>query len=125
MGAMDKLSTITVGEDNILEGDMEEMLFAGTERIIRELPEKPRMIMIFTSCIHHFMAVNYHRVYKLLQDKYPEIDFVDCYMDPIMRRTAPVVPSLWRQLHRVLKPVDNLNPKQVNLIGNCFPHQKD
>ncbi len=125
MGAMDKLSTITVGEDNILEGDMEEMLYAGTERIIRELPRKPRMIMIFTSCIHHFMAVNYHRVYKLLQDKYPEIDFVDCYMDPIMRRTAPVVPSLWRQLHRALKPVDGLNLKQVNLIGNCFPHKKE
>lgn len=125
MGAMDKLSTITVGEDNILEGDMEEMLYAGTERIIRQLPVKPRMIMIFTSCIHHFMAVNYRRIYKLLQEKYPDIDFVDCYMDPIMRRTAPVVPSLWRQMHRVLKPAEALNPRQVNYIGNCFPHHKE
>ncbi len=122
MGAMDKLSTITVGEDNILEGDMEEMLLEGTEQIIRELPEKPRMMMIFTSCIHHFMAVNYRRVYKILERKYPEIDFIDCYMDPIMRRTAPVIPSLWRQMHRVLKPSDQKDPVQVNLIGNCFPH---
>ena len=128
MGAMDKLSTITVGEDNILEGDMEEMLLEGTERIIRELPVKPRMMMIFTSCIHHFMAVNYRRVYKILEKKYPEIDFIDCYMDPIMRRTAPVIPSLWRQMHRVLKPVDRslpgtVDPRQVNIIGNCFPHK--
>ncbi len=176
MGRMDKMSTITVGEDNILEGDMEEMLQHGVERIIRELPERPRMMMIFTSCIHHFMAVNYKRVYKILAREYPDIDFVDCYMDPIMRRTNPVVPVLWRQMHRVLRPTKpaepakqdeslqsatasgkselevasqpskssvtsessvaskqpeqaessglsrGRNPKQVNLLANCFPH---
>ena len=170
MGRMDKMSTITVGEDNILEGDMEEMLQHGVERIIRELPERPRMMMIFTSCIHHFMAVNYKRVYKILAREYPDIDFVDCYMDPIMRRTNPVVPVLWRQMHRVLRPIKpaepakqdeslqsatasgkselevasqpskssvaskqpeqaessglscGRNPKQVNLLANCFPH---
>ena len=30
MGAMDRLSTITVGEDNILEGNLEEMILSGT-----------------------------------------------------------------------------------------------
>ena len=124
MGAMDRLSTITVGEDNILEGDMEEALQHGTERIIEELPQRPRMVMIFTSCIHHFMAVNYKRVYRILQKEYPDIDFVDCYMDPIMRRTAPVVPALWRQMHRVLKNVPKVRG-QVNYIGNCFPYGGD
>ena len=97
MGAMDRLSTITVGEDNILDGDMEEALERGTERIIAELPERPRAMLIYTSCVHHFLAVNYQRVYKVLRQKYPDIDFIDCYMDPIMRRTAPAIPSLWRQ----------------------------
>jgi len=119
MGAMDRLSTITVGEDNILEGDMEEALQRGVERIIRELPEKPRAMLIFTSCIHHFMAVNYHRVYKVLRQEFPDIDFIDCYMNPIMRRKAPAVPTLWRQIHRLLKPAEK-NPGQVNLVGNCF-----
>lgn len=122
MGRMDKLSTICIGEDNIIEGDMEEMLYRGVTRIIRELTERPRMMMIFTSCIHHFMAVNYKRVYRILQKEYPDIDFIDCYMDPIMRRTNPVVPALWRQMHRVLKPSAHRNRKQVNYIGNCFPH---
>ena len=121
MGAMDRLSTITVGEDNILEGDMEEALQNGTERIIAELPERPRAMLIYTSCIHHFLAVNYHRVYRILRDKYPDIDFIDCYMDPIMRRKSPAVPSLWRQIHRLLKP-SPLTKEQVNLVGNCFPY---
>ena len=121
MGAMDRLSTITVGEDNILEGDMEEALQRGTERIIAELPVRPRAMLIFTSCVHHFLAVNYQRVYRVLREKYPDIDFIDCYMDPIMRRTAPAVPSLWRQIHRLLKPAEK-NPRQVSLVGNCFPY---
>ena len=121
LGAMDRLSTITVGEDNILEGDMEEALYRGTKRILEELPTRPRAMLIYTSCIHHFMAVNYQRIYKILRKEYPDIDFIDCYMDPIMRRTAPAVPSLWRQIHRLLKPTER-KPDQVNLVGNCFPY---
>ncbi len=124
MGAMDRLSTITVGEDNILEGDMEEALQRGTERVIAELPTRPRAMLIYTSCIHHFMAVNYHRVYKILREKYPDIDFIDCYMNPIMRRTAPAIPSLWRQMHRLLKPGEKVEG-QANYVGNCFPHGDD
>ena len=120
MGAMDRLSTITVGEDNILEGDMEEALQRGTERIIAELPVRPRALLIYTSCIHHFLAVNYQRVYRILREKYPDIDFIDCYMDPILRRTAPAIPSLWRQIHRLLRPGQTPNPRQVNYVGNCF-----
>ncbi len=120
MGAMDKLSTITVGEDNILEGDMEETLHEGTKKVIESLPERPRMMMIFTSCIHHFLAVNYQRIYRLLRKEYPDIDFVDCYMHPIMRRTLPPVPTLWRQMYRVLQPADK-DPGQVNVIGCDFP----
>jgi len=122
MGAMNRLSTITVGEDNILEGDMEEALQRGTERIIAELPERPRAMLIFTSCVHHFLAVNYQRVYRVLRQKYPDIDFIDCYMDPIMRRTKPAIPNLWQQIHRLHKPVNGGRTSQVNYIGNCFAY---
>ncbi len=119
MGAMDQMSTITVGEDNILEGNMEEELHEGTRKILDSLPVKPRMVMIFTSCIHHFLAVNYQRVYRLLRQEYPDIDFVDCYMDPIMRRTAPPDPTLRRQIYRVIGKADH-DPSAVNFIGNEF-----
>ena len=124
MGAMDRLSTITVGEDNILDGDMEEQLQRGCERIIRELPERPRAMLVYTSCVHHFLAVNYQRIYKILRQEYPDIDFIDCYMDPIMRRTKPAVPNLWRQIHRLLQPAEQ-DRKQVNLVGNCFVYGPD
>ena len=123
MNAMDRLSTITVGEDNILEGNMEETLQEGVEKVIASLPERPRMIMVFISCIHHFLAANYQRVYKVLREEYPDIDFVDAYMDPIMRRKTPAVPSLTRQTYRVLQPAEH-KPHQINYIGNWFPTEK-
>ena len=119
MGAMDQMSTITVGEDNILEGNMEEELHDGVVKILSSLEKKPRMVMVFTSCIHHFLAVNYQRVYKILRKEYPDIDFVDCYMDPIMRRTSPPDPSLRRQITRVLRPLEQ-DSRSVNFIGNEF-----
>nr|WP_034909278.1 nitrogenase component 1 [[Eubacterium] cellulosolvens] len=119
MGAMDRLSTIAVGEDNILEGDMEETLQKGVEKVIATLPEKPRMILIFISCIHHFLAANYQRVYRILRKKYPDIDFVDAYMDPIMRKKTPPIPCLIRQIYRVMENGEK-NKRQVNYIGNWF-----
>ncbi len=129
MEAMTRLSTIAVGEDNILNGDLEEQVLHGTEKIIESLAQngrRPRMIMIFTSCIHHFLAVNYQRVYRKLREEYPDIDFIDCYMDPIMRRKTPPMASLKRQMLRVLKPVgsENLVEKQANFVGNCFPMEE-
>lgn len=122
--AMKKLSTITVGEDNILNGDMEEELRYGTEQILDHLEERPRMVMIFTSCIHHFLAVDYQRVYRMLRKEYPDIDFVDCYMDPIMRRKNPPDPSLRRQVLRVLKPMEK-EKNHAAFVGSCFPMQED
>lgn len=118
--AMGRLSTITVGEDNILRGDMEEQILEGTRHIIESLNSRPRMIMIFTSCIHHFLAVNYRRVYAKLREDYPDIDFIDCYMDPIMRKKNPPMASLRRQMMRPLK-VEAGCPGEVSYIGNCFP----
>lgn len=124
MEAMSKLSTIAVGEDNILNGDLEEQVLHGAERIIETLAKRPRMVMIFTSCIHHFLAVNYQRVYRRLREEYPDIDFIDCYMNPIMKRKTPPMPSLRRQILRVLKPAGELDNKQVSFVGNCFPMQE-
>lgn len=125
MGVFDRLSTITVGEDNILDGDLEERILYGTRKILNTLNRKPTVVFIFTSCIHHFMAANYQRVYKILRLEYPTISFIDAYMDPIMRKKTPPLPCLQRQIYRVLQPTD-LKENQCNFIDNWFyPENND
>lgn len=120
MGAMDRLSTITVGEDNILEGNLEEMILSGTRKILHTLKKKPTVVFIFTSCIHHFMAADFMRVYRILREEFSDIAFIDAYMDPIMRKKTPPLPSLQRQVFRMFNDV-NKDEDQSSFIDNWFP----
>lgn len=119
MGAMDRLSTITVGEDNILEGNLEEMILSGTRKILHTLKRKPTVVFIFTSCIHHFMAADFMRVYRILRKEFPDIAFIDAYMDPIMRKKTPPLPSLQRQVFRMFENVEK-KEGQCSFIDNWF-----
>lgn len=120
MGAMDRLSTITVGEDNILEGNLEEMILSGTRKILHTLRKKPTVVFIFTSCIHHFMAADFMRVYRILRKEFPDIAFIDAYMDPIMRKKTPPLPSLQRQVFRMFADVNKCE-EQCSFMDNWFP----
>ena len=63
MNASDRFSTIAVCENNVLEGDMEALIIDGTEDILNKLPKMPKAVLIFTSCIHKFMACDLDFVY--------------------------------------------------------------
>ena len=121
MGASDRLSSIAVQENNVLEGDMEELIILGVSDILRKLPQKPPVVLIYTACIHHFMGCDLELVYIKLRKKYPDMAFADCYMDPIMRKSG-LTPDqkMRRQLYSILKPL-RINPKSINIIGNNVP----
>lgn len=55
MNAMDRFSTIAVEDHNLLDGDMEELIIEGTTDILERMPKKPRAVLLFTSCVHHFI----------------------------------------------------------------------
>ena len=121
MNAADRFSTIAIRENNVLDGDMEELIIDGVSDIIPKLKEKPRAILLYTSCIHHFMACDLDRVYRELRNRFPDILFTDCYMNPIMRKSGLTPDQLMRrQLYSFLdrQPLD---AKSVNIIGNDLP----
>ena len=121
MNATDRFSTIAVCENNALDGDMESLIIDGVADVLKKLPYKPRAVMVFTSCIHHFIGCDLDFVYARLRENFPDIDFTDCYMNPIMRKTktAPE-PRMREQLYSLLHPAEKLNAKAVNIIGNNF-----
>ena len=56
MGALDRFSTVTIEESNVLTGNMEAQIIDGVSQIIEEMENQPRAVLVYTSCIHHFMA---------------------------------------------------------------------
>lgn len=124
MNAANRFSTIAVRENNVLNGDMETLIIEGVTDILSKLKAKPRAILIFTSCIHHFMGCDLQLVYRTLGERFPDIDFTDCYMNPIMRKSG-ITPDqkMRQQLYSLLKPICK-NKKCINIIGNNFPTEE-
>ena len=125
MGLMDRFSTVAVREHNLLDGDMEELVIEGAADIIGKLPDRPPAVLLHTSCIHHFTGVDLDMIYTRLRERFPDIDFIDCYMNPIMRKSGLTPDQLMRSriymlLHDRPKAAD-----AAAIIGNDLPARED
>lgn len=121
MNAQKRFSTIEVRENNLLDGDMEQLITDGVADIIAHLEKRPPAVLLYTSCIHHFAGCDMRVVFDSLSEMFPDIAFTDCYMNPIMRKSGLDPDRLIRrQLYSLLKPREK-NEKSVNIIGNDLP----
>ena len=125
MGAMDRFSTIAVQERNVMQGDMEELILSGVEDILGKLPQKPKAVLLFTSCIHHVIGCELNYVYGQLRQRFTDVGFTDCYMNPIMRKSkTPPDAKMRQQLYSFLKPGEQKD-NFVNFIGNTQATPED
>lgn len=120
MNALDRFSTVAIKENNVLDGDMEELIIEGVSDILNKLPALPPAVLVYTSCIHHFIGCDLDYCYRVLRERFPEVAFTDCYMNPIMRKSG-LTPdqTMRRQLYSLLEPVSH-DTKSVNIIGNNY-----
>ena len=118
MGTIGQFSTVTIKENNVLDGNMEELLIEGVTEIIKKLKKKPKAVLVYTSCIHHFMALDLNHCYKTLRKRFPKIKCTDCYMNPIMRKSGYTPDELMRrQLYSLLDKTDKKD-NGINILGN-------
>lgn len=120
MGLGDRFSTVTVKENNLLDGDAEALIIEGVTDILHRLPALPPAVLVYTSCVHHFLGCDLELCYAELRRRFPNVRFTDCYMNPIMRKSGLTPDQLMRrQLYSLLepRPQDEL---AVNIIGNDF-----
>ena len=125
MGTMDRFSTVAIREHNLLDGDMEELVIEGVSDIIGKLPKRPPAVLVYTSCVHHFTGVDLDMIYARLRERFPDIDFADCYMNPIMRKSGLTPDQLMRSRLYMLLHERPLDPAAAAIIGNDLPAQED
>ncbi|MBE6041771.1 MAG: nitrogenase [Clostridiales bacterium] len=125
MGTTDRFSTIAVREHNLLDGDMEELIIEGVTDILNKLPVMPPAVLLYTSCIHHFTGTDLDMIYSELRARFPEVDFTDCYMNPIMRKSGLTPDQLMRSRLYTLLHERKINPGSAAIIGNDLPTDED
>ena len=118
MNAAYRFSTIAIEEHNVIAGDMEQLIIDGVRDILNRMSALPPLVLLYTSCIHHFMGCDLQYVFRRLKEDNPAVSFVDCYMDPIMRKSGLTPDQKMRlQLYAILDPVER-HDEAINYIGN-------
>ena len=88
MGAADRISGVEPSDKELYDGSLEEVTIRGVSSIIESLSPKPPCVMVFLPCMHHFVGADIKYIYKKLSDLHPDIDFLQCWMDPIMTKVG-------------------------------------
>ena len=86
MNAADRFSFVTVEEEDLLNGNLEDVTIEGVADVLKKRGDHPKAVLLFTVCLHHFLGCDLERVYEELEARFPEIFFIRCYMDPIMQK---------------------------------------
>ena len=118
MNALDRFAMIELTDENIIKGNLEEMIIEGTTQILNERTKLPTAVLIYTSCIQHFLNIDLKVTYRELRRRFPQTDFIDCYMLPTMRKGKFNPDTLMRrQLYRAVGTLPE-KKNAVNIIGN-------
>jgi len=116
MNCLDRFSQVVLKEQDLYTGNLEEVTIEGCTDIINRLNYKPRMVMVFTVCLHHFMGSDLRRIREELSHRFDDIDIVMCLMDPIMQKEGPSPEAKLRRTEWMpIKPL--AVKKRVAILG--------
>lgn len=117
MNAQNRMSWVSVCENDMFDGTMESDIIDGTADILKRMDTRPRAVLLFLSCIHFFAGCDFGVIIGELSARFPDISFIDCYMNPTMRKSGLTPDQLMRkQLYGGLSPTDKKDGA-VNIIG--------
>ena len=120
MNAADRFSFVTVEEENLLDGNLEDVTIEGVTDVLNKLEKKPKAVLLFTVCLHHFLGCDLDRVYEELGTRFPEIVFVRCFMDPIMQKHGLTPDQKLRKAMYDPLITKEPDPLTVTLVGSDF-----
>ena len=129
MGASDRFSCVLLEEEDLYEGSLETATIEGItdalNRILSSGSYRPRAVAVFLVCLHHFVGTDTGFVYRTLEERFPDIDFMRCWMDPVMRRSGlSPEQKLKESMFRPIRPLP-VNRKLVCDLGDNQPLDKD
>ena len=125
MNVPDRFSQVLIEERDVLAGNLEQLTVDGVLDVIGKLPRKPRAALIFTVCVHHFIGCDLDWICRELERRCPDVIFVRCFMDPIMKKSG-LSPDekMRRSLYEPIRPLKE-NPGTVALVGSDFRTDED
>ena len=118
MGASGRFSSVVIEEGDLLDDNLESVTIEGVSDVIRRLPRRPPVVMVFLVCLHHFVGTDVAYVYDELERRFPDVTFMRCWMDPVMQKTG-ITPEQ-RERKAMVDPIQALpeDPRLVSVLSD-------
>ena len=120
MNAADRFSYVIVEEKDLLYSNLEELTIEGVTDVLNKRGDHPKAVLLFTVCLHHFLGSNLKYIYRKLEERFPDIFFIRCYMDPIMQKHSLTPDQKLRKAMYDPLPVCEADEKIVSVLGSDF-----
>ena len=120
MNAADRFSYVIVEEKDLLYSNLEELTIEGVTDVLNKRGDHPKAVLLFTVCLHHFLGSNLKYIYRKLEERFPDICFIRCYMDPIMQKHSLTPDQKLRKAMYDPLPICEADEKTVSVLGSDF-----
>lgn len=112
-----RLSYLYVDQSDIITG-YDHLVPPAVGELLESLPHRPKVILIFVSCLDDLIGTDNDALQETLEMEYPDIHFRVCHMNPISldSKTPPGV-STQNNLYSLLEPTE-AHDNGVNSLGN-------
>ncbi len=120
MNAAERFSFVIVEQKDVLYSNLEELTIEGVTDVINKRGKHPKTVLLFTVCLHHFLGSDLKYIYSKLEERFPDICFIRCYMDPIMQKHGLTPDQKLRKA--MYDPMLECEPdaKKVSVFGSDF-----
>ena len=105
-------------EREVVGGRLEKVTIEGTSDLIDRLQERPRAVELFLVCMHHLCGADERYILKELRRRFPDIDFMGCWMDPIMQKVSLTPEQKQRKSMMAVIPKRPVNRRSVSVFGD-------
>lgn len=119
MDAADRISSVMPDEREIQSGNLEQLTIDGVADVIRKLPDRPRAVQLFPVCMHHLLGCDMHFIAAQLRKQFPDIDFMECFMDPVCQKltTTPEQRQRFQMMKVLADHPRRQNFSTVSMLG--------
>lgn len=117
-GIKDKISYLYITEADIVSGDFEQLIIDNVGELFKTLEKKPKVLLIFTSCLDDLLGTDHDVIIAELSEKYPDVKFRHCTMNPISLDSS-LPPGITTEINMYsLIEKGDTRKKQINILGS-------
>ncbi len=124
-GFKDRLSYLFLEQSDIISGYDSAMVEAVGE-LLKRLKKRPKVILVFVSCIDDLIGTDGDAVITELSERYPDIQFRMGHMNPIKTDSdEPPLVTTWKSVYSLMEWNGEERVPAINMLGNYVPVHAD